>query len=55
MITLIVCNNMCLSFLYVSNSIIFSLVIEALQIDLQKNFTLLKEMDGYAQGKKIAR
>lgn len=27
-------------------------VIEALQIDLQKNFTLLKEMDGYAQGKK---
>jgi hypothetical protein len=26
------------------------LVIEALQLDLQKNFTLLKEMDGYAQG-----
>jgi hypothetical protein len=25
-------------------------VIEALPIDLQKNFTLLKEMDGYAQG-----
>ena len=24
--------------------------VEALQIDLQKNFTLLKEMDGYAQG-----
>ncbi|CEI92840.1 hypothetical protein RMCBS344292_07089 [Rhizopus microsporus] len=24
-------------------------VIEALQLDLQKNFTLLKEMDGYAQ------
>ncbi|KAI9269438.1 hypothetical protein EDC94DRAFT_656505 [Helicostylum pulchrum] len=24
-------------------------IIEALQIDLQKNFTLLKEMDGYAQ------
>lgn len=26
-------------------------VVEALQIDLQKNFTLLKEMDGYVQGK----
>ncbi|KAI8367983.1 hypothetical protein EDC96DRAFT_505961 [Choanephora cucurbitarum] len=24
-------------------------IVEALQIDLQKNFTLLKEMDGYAQ------
>ncbi|KAI8082335.1 hypothetical protein BDF21DRAFT_260559 [Thamnidium elegans] len=29
-------------------------IIEALQIDLQKNFTLLKEMDGYAQDSTTA-
>lgn len=40
-----------LYYYYLPNT--FFIVIEALQIDLQKNFTLLKEMDGYAQGKPI--
>lgn len=39
-----------LSFCFYYSSNVFVVVIEALQIDLQKNFTLLKEMDGYAQG-----
>jgi inhibitor of growth protein 5/inhibitor of growth protein 4 len=31
----------------------FILAIEAVPLDLQRNFTLMRELDGYAQGKKI--
>lgn len=41
-------------FRFLSQSTIYLIfhlsAVEALQNDLQKNFTLLKEMDGYAQG-----
>lgn len=34
-------------------TLLFNIAIEAVPLDLQRNFTLMRELDGYAQGSFI--